>query len=363
MNKTLFTLLALFIGSMAAHAQTSKAEQLKYIRQTYAKAKEQMAANGKDGNPRRDMTVSLTDGDEIDADFSLIDETELTCYFDKVRRYRDDNFFEDDQCYFITENWSCHGHTRYREFLFDPKEGHLLFIYSHYETDAGTPFDSRFYYDAKGNVIEQLHKVRNKPASGVELEDMQSEQGEKALAEKYLSVFNGVMAPAKEWEDGPVRKTTPKDDRMSFIRSTYAQAKQKVDKDDKAEVKRNMTIVVHDQEEGDCPPSTKEIKYYFERQQDGEKSVNHCYFITTRFKTMSFDDYSEYLFEPKRPELIFGYDCAREEGEKYEYRYYFDENQRCIERKEAMTEEGYDNSFDVKMTARNSLKVFNLLAN
>ena len=78
---------------------------------------------------------------------------------------------------------------------------------------------------------------------------------------------------------------------------------------------------------------------------------------------MSFDDYSEYLFEPKRPELIFGYDCAREEGEKYEYRYYFDENQRCIERKEAMTEEGYDNSFDVKMTARNSLKVFNMLAN
>ena len=362
MNKTLLTLLVLLIGSMTAHAQTSKAEQLKSIRQTYAEAKEKIAGNGKDGNARHDMTVSLTDGDEVDPDFSLIDETELTFYFEKVRRYRNDNFFEDDQCYFITENWSCHGHTRYREFLFDPKDGHLLFIYSHYETDAGMPFDSRFYYDAKGNVIEQLHKVRNKAASGVELEDMQSEQGEKALAIKYLSVFNGVMAPAKEWEDGPVMKTAPKDERMKFIRSTYAQAKQKVEKDGKAEVKRNMTIIVHDQEEGDCPPSTKEIKYYFERQQDGETTTNHCYFITTRFKTMSVDNYSEYLFAPKRPELIFGYDCAREEGEKYEYRYYFDENQRCIERKEALTEEGYDNSFDVKMTARNNLKVFNILA-
>ena len=362
MNKTLLTLLVLLIGSMAAHAQTSKAEQLKSIRRTYAEAKEKIAENGKDGNARHDMTVSLTDGDEVDPDFSLIDETELTFYFEKVRRYRNDNFFEDDQCYFITENWSCHGHTRYREFLFDPKDGHLLFIYSHYETDAGMPFDSRFYYDAKGNVIEQLHKVRNKAASGVELEDMQSEQGEKALAIKYLSVFNGVMAPAKEWEDGPVMKTAPKDERMKFIRSTYAQAKQKVEKDGKAEVKRNMTIIVHDQEEGDCPPSTKEIKYYFERQQDGETTTNHCYFITTRFKTMSVDNYSEYLFAPKRPELIFGYDCAREEGEKYEYRYYFDENQRCIERKEALTEEGYDNSFDVKMTARNNLKVFNILA-
>jgi hypothetical protein len=159
----------------------------------------------------------------------------------------------------------------------------------------------------------------------------------------------------------PTRKELGIDDEGNLMK--MRSAKQKVDKDDKAEVKHNMTIVVHDQEEGDCPPSTKEIKYYFERQQDGEKSVNHCYFITTRFKTMSFDDYSEYLFEPKRPELIFGYDCAREEGEKYEYRYYFDENQRCIERKEAMTEEGYDNSFDVKMTARNSLKVFNILAN
>ena len=169
------------------------------------------------------------------------------------------------------------------------------------------------------------------------------------------------MVPAKEWEDGPVRNTTPKDDRMKFIRSTYSQAKQKVDKDGKAEVKRNMTIIVHDQEEGDCPPSTKEIKYYFERQQGGEKSVNHCFFITTHFKSMYFDDYSEYLFEPQRPELIFGYECAREEGEKYEYRYYFDENQLYIERKESLTEEGYDNSFNVKMTARNNLKVFNLL--
>lgn len=363
MKKTLFTLLALLIGSMTAQAQTSKADQLKYIRQTYTQAKEKMTANGKDGNPRLDMTVSLMDGDEVDEDFSLIDETELTFYFDKVRRFRNDAFFDDDQCYLIIENWSCHGHTRYREFLFDPKEGHLLFSYSHYETDAGMPFDSRFYYDAKGNVIEQLHKVRNNPATGVEQEDMKSDQGEKSLADNYLSVFNGMMTPAKEWEDGPVRKTTPKADRMKFIRSTYAQAKQKVEKDSKAEVQHTITITVHDQEEGDCPPTTTEVKFYFERQQNGESSTNHCYFISKRHQSMYVDNYSEYLFEPQRPELIFGYDCAREEGETFEFRYYFDENQRCIERKESIAEEGYDNSFDVKMAARNHLKIFNQLVN
>ena len=356
MRSNIITILVLLTLCMTVHGQ-SKEQLVSEIRKAYSAAKQKMADNGKGANPRLDMIVSLNDGEEIGEDFSIIDETELTFYFDKVRRFRDDNFFDDDVCYFIVANWSAHGHTRYREMLFDPKDGHLLFTYTHYETDAGVPFDSRFYYDANGKVIEQLHKVRNQSASGVELEEMKSEQGEKTLADSYLNVFNGVMNPAKEWEDGPVRKTTPKADRMKFIRSTYVQAKQKMEKDAKAEVPHNMTITVHDQEDGDTPPLTTEIKYFFEQQQEGGENTNHCYFITTRRQSMYIDNYSEYLFEPRRPELIFGYECAREEGEKYEFRYYFDENQRCIERQEATTEEGYDNSFNIKKSARDYLKV------
>ena len=48
---------------------------------------------------------------------------------------------------------------------------------------------------------------------------------------------------------------------------------------------------------------------------------------------MLFNAYNEYLFEPKTQDLIFSYTRAAEEGEVYEWRYYFDENGDCIETK------------------------------
>ena len=37
--------------------------------------------------------------------------------------------------------------------------------------------------------------------------------------------------------------------------------------------------------------------------------------------------YFEYLFAPQSHDLIFSYTNAREEGEKYEWRYYYDEKE------------------------------------
>ena len=352
MKKIIMTMLILLFGITATQAQSTKAERLKYIRKVYAEAKQKMAENGKDGRPKLDLTVEVKDSEEMGEDFGIIEETKTTYYYEKVRRFRDGSFFDDDECYLIIENWSAHGHIRYNEVLFDPKDGSLLFYYSHYETDGGMPFDSRFYYDERGNVIEQLHKVMNEDAADEYLEDMKSDKNCKPMADHYTKVFNSIVAPQSLAPDKRKGSTTPKAQRMNFIRTTYAQAKQKIEKDVKVEVQHNVKITLHNQEDGDTPPMTTEIKYYLEQQPKGDTFTNHCYFITKHTSTMMMDNYHEYLLNPKSHDLIFSFGQYKEEGEKNEFRYYFDENGQCIERKATIQpEEGYDDSFDEKKAA------------
>ena len=220
------------------------------------------------------------------------------------------------------------------------------------QADDGMPFDSRFYYDEQGNVIEQLHKVMNQDAADEYLEDMKSDQNGKPLAEHYHRVFNGIVAPQGQAPRDGKGSTTPKANRMNFIRTAYAQARQKVEEDAKAPIPRNVKVTWHNQEDGDTPPVTTEIKYYLEHQPQGETFANHCYFITKRTRSMSIDFYNEYLLSPKSHDLIFSYGQYKEEGSKNEFRYYFDENGQCIERKATIQpEEGYDDSLDEKKTA------------
>ena len=74
---------------------------------------------------------------------------------------------------------------------------------------------------------------------------------------------------------------------------------------------------------------------------------------------MSFDAYSEYLFDPEGKSLIFSYTRVKEEGEQLEWRYYYDENGKCIETK-SNTEETDDGQED-KRTAKELQAFFNSL--
>ena len=220
------------------------------------------------------------------------------------------------------------------------------------------PFDSRFYYDERGNVIEQQHKVNNEEPADVYLEDMKSDKNGKPMAEHYTKVFNGIVGPGPQEPVSPHGKIVPKAERMNFIRTTYAQAWQKAEKDAKADVPHNVIITVHNQEDGDTPPVTTEVKCFLEPLPQGEAPASHCYLITRHTRTISTDFYNEYLFAPKSHDLIFSYGQYKEEDEKNELRFYFDGNGRCIERKGTIQpEEGYDDSLDEKLTSRQYVAV------
>ena len=187
----------------------SKEGQIKRIREVYAEAKEMVAANGKEGKAPQDMTITLNDGTEVDEDFIINEETELTYYF--KRKNEPTSYIIDDTsiCYFMTESFSAHGHTRYRELLFDPKEGYLLFAYNRSETDAGYVIESRYYFDKTGKIIDQKHNPDDEEVPP-ELYKMFDGAEELDDAKKYLDVFD-VMLNHKdvEWAESNV-KTTPK---------------------------------------------------------------------------------------------------------------------------------------------------------
>ena len=338
-------LLVIFcLLSFQVQAQNQQ-EQLQHIRKIYADAKEQIAQNGKNGMAPLDVKVSINDGTQVDEDFFLDDETELTFYFNKYR----------------VENWTSHGHLRYREILFDPNEGNLLFCYMRQETDAGFVVETRYYYGTDGKLIDQKHKVGGADAEP-DAHDWNNGESEKAQAMLYLNAFETLMnAKGGTSAQNRVKKpATPKADRLASIRSTYAQAKQKVADNAKSEVPHDMQVVIRDQAWG--PPSVMELHFYFEpvTTQEGT-SDNRCYFISRHFhhNNMGPDNYGEYLFAPKSHDLIFSYSCGKEEGETREWRYYYDERGKCIEVKSEAEEVDY--GFSDKINAKHYLKIFKAL--
>ena len=231
------------------------------------------------------------------------------------------------------------------------------------ETDAGFVVETRYYYGADGKLIDQKHKVGGADAEP-DAHDWNNGESEKAQAMLYLNAFETLMnAKGGTSAQNRVKKpATPKADRLASIRSTYAQAKQKVADNAKSEVPHDMQVVIRDQAWG--PPSVMELHFYFEpvTTQEGT-SDNRCYFISKHFhhNNMGPDHYCEYLFAPQSQDLLFSYTSAREEGEKYEWRYYYDENGKCIEVK-TNAENGDDGASD-KVTVQHYLKLFNMLVN
>ncbi len=350
MRQTIFILM-LLIGSTTVQAQSHKDTRLKEIRAAYAKAKEKIARNGKNGQSPKDMQIILNQLE--DEEIVLYDMDEINYYFDETT---EDNV-EKKHPYFIVENWSNHGHTRYREVLIEPKSQQVIFCYMKGETDAGFVVESRYYYDANGACVEQKHNTDN---------SWTTEESEKKDAEFYLKIFNwinynGYFVPLEP--DCPQKPTTPKAERMKHIRATYAQAKEKVARNTQGDMPNELRITLHDRGDN-WPPRTAVTNIYFEKK--GEPTFKNdnpycCYLITRHDSAMNMDGYAEYLFAPTTHDLIFSYTKGSEEGETHEWRYYYDENGQCIETK-SNSEETDDGFYD-KRTARDLLHIFKTLIN
>ena len=378
MKKVFITMFILLVGSVATQAQTSKAEKIKNIRTAYAKAKEMIAANGKNGNPKLDVHVSSHLVNEVDEDFNIEDDTNLDFYFVKKRKYnsKEEVFTEENVCYFIVEKWGANGHTKYREMLFDRNTEKLIFAYMKSESHAGYVIETRYYYDSDGKLIDEKHK-----AGGQDIKPEDHSYGNAVddykASNLYLSIFQEIMQPKGNYRaaDGKAAVAQTKDGRLKAIRASYAQAKKRIEETKKSPSGQYLNIVVHDQEEGDCPPVVTEINYSFNEWDDGQAPMYRCYFISEHMhhNNMGYDQYSEFLLNDKDQRFgdngkptktinpMFTYTCVHEEGEKYEWRYYFDENGHCIETKS--NHEDTDGGKADKEKTRRLLHVFNALMN
>lgn len=360
-----FLLLLAFLPFCSVVAQ-NKADQVKRIRQIYAQAKQQVANNGKDGKAPLDMYVEVNNGSVVDDDFELDDVTNLHFYFNREKTSPNTDFLEKVQCYLITEDWTSHGHTRYREFLFDPDKGNLLFAYMKGETDGGFIVETRYYYDAKGNLIDQKQKSGLEGYTLTDLEpgsqNWNDAGSEKDNCKTFLKVFNGLIVPDNSLLglDEKHGKATPKNERLAFIRKTYAEAKQRIESEKNAEYPRNVKVTIHDQNMESMPPTTVQMNFYFSDMDNMYTGLTkHCYIIEDHRTSMYFDRYAEYLFDPDSHELIFSYSRGREEGVEREWRYYFDENRKCIEAKSNAEEIDY--GYSDKITAKKYIEIFSLL--
>ena len=335
MKKYIIIGIVFFVAfSVQAIGQT-KVELLKDIRKQYATAKEKIAQNGKGGKSAKDMHIVLNS--LSDEEIPLYETMTLKFFFDEIMS----DGIAVKHPYFIVEDWSLHGHLRYREVLLDPKSQKVVFCYMRGETDGGFVVESRYYYNAQGMCFEEKHNTPNTWTTA---------NSEKENAEGYLKIFNmvnynGYFTPLDI--DGENKPTMPKTQRMKYIRTLYGAAKSKIAENNKKEMSDDLQITIHDQGD-DRPPLTRNINIYFDN--DG------CYFISRRSKSMMSEGYDEYLFDPKTHDLVFSFTQGKEEGQVFEWRYYYDENGNCIETKS--NSEETDGGFYDKRAAKDLLAIF-----
>ena len=355
MKTTIITIICL-LSFATAQAQNAKEARIKEIRTAYANAKKKIEQNGKHGKSPKDMSIVINN--VVDEEAEIYEFTDRSYYFDEAEE-KDSNGNPEKvkRPYFIIENWECHGHIRYSESLINPRNNMLMFYYTRGETDAGFVVESRYYYDKSGKCIEHKHNTPN---------SWTDDDSVKEQFDHYIRVFK--MLTNNDYDEPldvsrPTKKTTPKAQRIKHIRDLYAQAKKRMAENDKADARRDIYITIHDQGD-DMPPRTQEISLYFDTvkdqvEPDAYSIDNYCYFISEHSKSMSYDGYMEFLFEPKTNDLVFSYTRAREEGEEHEWRYYYDENGKCIETKS--NSEETDEGFYDKRAAKDYVAIMKYL--
>ena len=333
MMKAVALVMMLGAFSMQTVGQT-KAEQLQEIRKQYAAAKEKIAQNGKGGRSAKDIQIVMNRLE--DEDVPLYETKTLKYFFDETTT----DGVTKKHPYFVVEDWGLHGHLRYREVLVNPTTQQVVFCYMRGETDGGFVVESRYYYNAQGQCIEEKHNTPNSWTAA---------DTEKANAEQYLKIFNmvnynGYFSPLDADSQKP---TTPKAARMKHIRATYAAAKEKIAQNAKKDMPDELCITIHDLGD-EQPPRTSEITVNFDK--DG------CYFVSRRSQSMAMVGYDEFLFAPKTQNLIFSFSQGQEEGMTTEWRYYYDENGKCIETKSNSDET--DGGFYDKRAAKDLQAIF-----
>ena len=326
MKRILLLILTFSLSNLLTLSAQPKAEQIKRIRQVYAKAKQDVTNDGKNGAAPLNVRVNRTENDPT---VDIEENEELQFYFKRPNNGH-------AICYLITRQWDADGHTDYREYLFDPAKGHLLFAFMKAETHAGFKVETRYYYDAHGNCIEQKHKVMDKDTTP-DAHSWSNAKDESKKADNYISAFNDLLNiydyPAIATK--PMMEATPKDEIIKRIRTAYSAAKNKVALNDKKDGKKTeMLVTVHDQADRDMPPMTKTLKYYYDVEYKSD-TYYHCYFLSEKRKSMYGETYEEYLTDdiPERHNLIFNYCKSAGEGDVLETRYYYDANGHCVEAK------------------------------
>ena len=354
MKRILLLILTISLSNLLTLSAQPKAEQIKRIRQVYAKAKQDVTNNGKNGAAPFDISMSRT---ETDATAGIEENEELKFFYKRPG-------YAHGMCYLITRKWEADGHTDYREYLFDPVKGHLLFAFMKAETHAGFKVETRYYYDALGNCIEQKHKVQDKETTA-DAHSWNDAKGESQKADNYISIFNDLLNtydyPTVAIK--PTKEAATKDQVIKRIRAVYSAAKSKVDKNDKREGEVNeVKIVIHDQAEKDMPPLTRKLNYYYDVVQKSD-TYYHCYFLSTKLSSMYGETYEEYLTDdtPERHDLIFNYCDAEGEGETLEVRYYYDAMGHCIEAK--CNQQDYDERDETRNRAGFLFSIFKKLLN
>ena len=291
----IITMTLMLVGGLLVVLAQPKDEQVKRIRQLYAEAKQKIAQNGKNGKAPLDLTIVRENGEEVDPDFILDSHTELTFYFDKGKTKADQEFYDQSNCYFINEYWTSHGHESFLEVLVDAK-GYPLFIFSKGITDGGYVQENRYYYNQQGQTIHGIFKsgMYDQPLSERDDEQLTPTIGDEKLeeAKHLLKVFQSVMHTSNHVPASTAKATTPKAERIKAIRAAYAKAQEKIAADKTSENPHHIFITLHEALSEQFPPVT----------------------VT--------------------------YQHNKEEGENYEWRYYYDENGKCIEAKTNGIEEG-----------------------
>ena len=177
----LFTMIFL-LGLSSAQAQ-NKSERIKEIRKMYAEAKAQIANNGKDGNPAKDMKIAFNEIVSIEHD--IYNEGSLDIYFDEQRKVNvsDGSFNAYEQPYFISYYNTIHGHECFREQMFDRKTGVLAFAFVRWITTITMPQgnSSRRRTAPRVTIGEQVTQRRNSPSCITRFSSWQSKTQRQLL--------------------------------------------------------------------------------------------------------------------------------------------------------------------------------------
>ena len=135
------------LASAHRPSSTPKAKLLKDIRAAYAKAKQRIAQNDKDGGLKNDIEITIHD--QKSEDFPPV-TTRLKCYYEQIPQPSPHQHY-----YFISEKTvSMYGET-YEEYLLDPKPDsqNVVFIYNQGYAE-GEEMEMRYYYDENGHCFE-----------------------------------------------------------------------------------------------------------------------------------------------------------------------------------------------------------------